>query len=177
MAKYQNLFGVHFLENPDVFEGFTAADFSIEKMLGIIVHSCLSARGRCDYNTDGKKIWTETKKIIRPPFSNKHNEDIIRENELCYILDYMPECSSIYEETDGHLRLCNFNRCFSCNNSNEYVSILEEAGRSQPVELIQADEILHIRRRILRKRPEIKRFIQAMKQDEKPMPEYASKLE
>lgn len=148
-----------------------------EETVGLVIHSLLSRSPRDNYYTDGTNIYYARDELGR--ISNvKQQQDVIREYEIARILSYpLPQSYEDFlgwfGECDGHLRLNNFQYAFQSdvpNGNNDYFQ------RIALTDLVRQEEKHLIKARLRKHLPTIKELLDALEQDEQPLPSYAERL-
>ena len=121
---------------------------------------------------------TAEKADLSSGLTEQDTEDILREDVLLRILECSPaDYFNVYNKDDGHLRLGDFSNCFNEAGSN-YSEWIQELKENMPsYKLIYQDEKTRVLHALNRNAGKIKRFIELLKSEKDPLPEFGSTLE
>jgi len=156
------------------------ADFSLEWMIGLIVHSFIGVvRHRNNYYTDGEKIYFPDGDEPLYIFTEQNKEDVLKEDLVLQILDACPpESKDLYGMNDLHYVLHDFTYCFKGYGiRTAYHEFIDKTAADIPAQIIRELAGKDINRRILRNRDHLTALLEALQQDPEPLPGYAATLE
>jgi hypothetical protein len=155
--------------------------FTPEQIIGMYLHSSLSQRPRPHFYTDGTNIYAPHDGEQTVPLGQllkTWQEDILRENEVLQSIGAKPGNDWRYERVGDHYRVADFKGLFANGTQQpDYTDFMKRIAEGAPYQTIKQDERFRIKRRVARNRDHIKKLIEALKQDEAPLPSYAARLE